>query len=195
MYIKMTLPNLLSLSRIALAPFALLAAFFGSEILFYLLFSLMLVSDVLDGYIARKLHQCSKVGTKLDSIGDYVTYITIPFATWWLWPEIIREEAFYITTAFLLFLIPGMIARLKFGEMVAYHTWLTKATAVVMSIGLIMILFTKSSLLFHIAVYVLAVEAVENLLITSVLKRPRTNVKSLWHVLRSVSKKRKTPKT
>lgn len=184
MKIKMTIPNILSLSRIAMAPFLLVAAYYGSEALFFTFFSLMLISDVLDGYLARKLHQCSKIGTKLDSIGDYVTYLSVPFATWWLWPEIIHEEWLYITVAISLFLLPGVIARIKFGQMVAYHTWITKIAAVVMSGGLILLLFTKDNTLFHIAVYLMVLEATENLLITAVLKEPRTNLRSLWHVLR-----------
>ncbi|MEN8146710.1 MAG: CDP-alcohol phosphatidyltransferase family protein [Campylobacterota bacterium] len=185
MKIKMTIPNILSLSRIAMAPFLLVASYYGSEMLFFTFFSLMLISDVLDGYIARKLHQCSKIGSKLDSIGDYVTYISVPFATWWLWPEIIHEEALYIGVAFTLFLVPGILGRIKFGQMVAYHTWITKVTAVTMSAGLIILLFTKYNLAFHIAVYLLILEAVESMIITFVLDRPRANVKSLWHVLKS----------
>jgi CDP-diacylglycerol--glycerol-3-phosphate 3-phosphatidyltransferase len=185
MKIKMTIPNILSLSRIAMAPFLLLGSYYGSEMLFFTFFSLMLISDVLDGYIARKLHQCSKVGTKLDSIGDYVTYLSVPFATWWLWPEIIREEALYITVAISLFLFPGIIARVKFGQMVAYHTWITKIAAAVMSAGLILLLFNKENTLFHIAVYLMLLEASESLIITYLLDKPRANVGSLWHVLRN----------
>ncbi len=181
----MTIPNVLSLSRIAMAPFLLVSSYYGSEMLFFTFFSLMLISDVLDGYIARKLHQCSKMGSKLDSIGDYVTYISVPFATWWLWPEIIREEAVYIAVAFTLFLVPGIIARVKFGQMVAYHTWITKIAAVLVSVGLVLLLFTKDNTVFHISVYVLVLEAVESLVITFILEKPLANVRSLWHVLKN----------
>lgn len=181
----MTIPNILSLSRIAMAPFLLVASYYGSENLFFIFFTLMLISDVLDGYIARKLHQCTKIGSKLDSIGDYVTYMSVPFATWWLWPEIIHDEALYIAAAITLFLVPGIIARIKFGQMVAYHTWITKIAAVVMSAGLVILLFTKSNLVFHIAVYVLILEALESLIITFILETPRANVRSLWHVLKN----------
>jgi CDP-diacylglycerol--glycerol-3-phosphate 3-phosphatidyltransferase len=52
-----------------------------------------------------------------------------------------------------------------------------------MSIAIVLLLFVKESSLFHLAVYVLAVEAVESILITFVLKKPQANVGSLWHVL------------
>ena len=90
----------------------------------------------------------------------------------------------YNLIAFALFLLPGLIARIKFGEMVAYHTWLTKLTAVVMSLGLILLLFTKNDLLFHVSIYFLFLEAIEHLGITLSLKQPQSNVKSLWHVIK-----------
>ncbi|MGB5966639.1 MAG: CDP-alcohol phosphatidyltransferase family protein, partial [Sulfurimonadaceae bacterium] len=70
-------------------------------------------------------------------------------------------------------------------QMVAYHTWITKIAAVVMSAGLVILLFTKSNLVFHIAVYVLILEALESLIITFILETPRANVRSLWHVLKN----------
>ena len=181
---KMTIPNMLSLSRIATAPFLILASYYGSEKLFFMLFTLMLVSDVLDGYIARKLHQCSKLGSRLDSIGDFVTYLSLPLSVWWLWPEIIKTEFAYIVATVLIYLLPGVVALVKFRQPVAYHTWLTKLTAVAMSGGIILLLFTKNSLMFHFGIAVLALEAVENILITLTLSRPQTNVRSLWHVVR-----------
>ena len=181
---KMTIPNILSLSRIAAAPFLIVASYYGSEKLFFILFSLMLVSDVLDGYIARKLHQCSKIGSKLDSIGDFVTYLSLPLSVWWLWPEIIKAEFAYIVATVLIYLLPGVVALVKFHQPVAYHTWLTKVTAVAISVGIILLLFTKNSLFFHFAIAVLALEAAENILITLILSRPQTNVRSLWHIVR-----------
>jgi CDP-diacylglycerol--glycerol-3-phosphate 3-phosphatidyltransferase len=186
---QMTIPNVLSLARIAAAPFLLLAGYYGSEDLFFILFSLMLISDVLDGYLARKLHQCSKIGSRLDSIGDYLTYLSVPFATWWLWPEIIKEEAFYITAVITLFLLPGIIGLIKFHQMITYHTWVSKIMAVFMSVAIVLLLFVKDNSLFHLAVFVLAVEAAENILITLVLKKPQTNVGSLWHVLHQKRKR------
>lgn len=181
---KINIPDALSLSRILAAPFLLVASYYGSENLFFILFSLMLISDVLDGYLARKLHQCSRVGSALDSIGDYLTYLSVPFATWWLWPEIIKEESSYIAAVITLFMLPGIFGFIKFRQMITYHTWMSKIMAVFMSMSIVMLLFVKEPLLFHIAVFVLVLEALENILITLVLKKPQTNVRSLWHVLR-----------
>jgi CDP-diacylglycerol--glycerol-3-phosphate 3-phosphatidyltransferase len=180
-----TIANLLSLFRIAAAPFLLFVAYLGMERGFYILFALMLVSDALDGIIARALNQTSELGSKLDSYGDILTYFTAPLAIWWLFPEVIEKEKSYIFAAITIFVLPALFALVKFGKLASYHTWITKVSAVLMSFGVAVLVLFKSPDLFHIAVFFLIVEAVENIAITLILPMPKTDVRSFWHVLRS----------
>lgn len=182
---KFNMPNLLSLFRIAAAPFLLLAAWLGYPSLFFLIFGLMLFSDALDGYLARKWHLTSEFGAKLDSLGDIVTYLSTPLAIWWLWPEIIKEEAPYIVTVILLYIAPAFFSMAKFGKLASYHTWIAKGSAVLMSAGVVLLVTVKDPTLFHVAVAFLAVEAAENIAITMLLSEPRYNIRSLWHAYRS----------
>ena len=65
----------LSLLRLALVPVLVGLAYLpqrGEAFLGVLAVSLL--SDVLDGYLARKLGQASELGAKLDSWGDMLTY-------------------------------------------------------------------------------------------------------------------------
>jgi CDP-diacylglycerol--glycerol-3-phosphate 3-phosphatidyltransferase len=181
---NVTIPNLLSIFRIAAAPFLILAGWLGSPTFFFILFGMMLLSDALDGYVARKLHQTSKLGAKLDSLGDIATYLSVPFAVWWLWPEIIKQEAVYIVSAIIIYILPAFFSLAKFGELASYHTWITKVSAVLMSAGLILMLAADSVLVFHIAVFFLLLEAIENIAITLLLKKPKNNIHSFWHALK-----------
>jgi len=181
----LTIPNLLSLFRIIAAPFLLIVAYFGIQEGFYILFALMLVSDALDGIIARALKQTSELGARLDSYGDILTYLTAPLAIWWLFPEIIEKEKGYIVAAITVFVLPAIFAIVKFGKLASYHTWITKISAVLMSVGMAVLVLFKTPDLFHIAVFFLVVEAIENIAITLLLSEPRTDVRSFWHVLRS----------
>jgi len=72
-----SIPNILSLLRLGLVPVlvGLALAGLGDVFLFILVISLM--SDVLDGYLARKLNQTSELGAKLDSWGDVLTYASM----------------------------------------------------------------------------------------------------------------------
>ncbi len=177
----LTIPNLLSLFRIFAAPFLILAGYLQMPTLFFILFGLMFLSDALDGLIARALNQTSELGARLDSYGDIVTYLSAPFAIWWLWPEIIREEFYYIVAAISLFIVPAFFALVKFGKLASYHTWITKASALLMSTGLFVLVFFKSALLFHIAVGVLVIETIENIAITLLLSKQKTDIHSIWH--------------
>ncbi len=66
----MTIPNLLTLTRIALVPFfiALLVLGYIKEALY--LFFVASITDALDGFIARRFHQVSKIGKFLDPAAD-----------------------------------------------------------------------------------------------------------------------------
>ncbi|TDB36123.1 MAG: CDP-alcohol phosphatidyltransferase family protein [Deltaproteobacteria bacterium] len=63
----LTIPNLLSILRILLAPLLLVAAATDLPGPFLFLFLLSLVSDALDGFLARRLNQVSELGAQLDS--------------------------------------------------------------------------------------------------------------------------------
>ncbi len=177
----LNIPNLLSLFRIAAAPFLLLAGWFGKPELFFILLGLMLLSDVLDGFIARMWNQTSELGAKLDSYGDGLTYLCTALAAWWLWPEAIKAELSYIVAVIIIYILPAFFALAKFGRIASYHTWITKVSAVLMSAGLILFLGFDDVRLFHFSVYFLLLEMLENIAITMMLPRPKSNVPSVWH--------------
>ncbi|RRS31724.1 MAG: phosphatidylglycerophosphate synthase [Epsilonproteobacteria bacterium (ex Lamellibrachia satsuma)] len=178
----LNIPNLLSLFRIIAAPFLLLAGWLGRTDLFFILFGLILLSDAFDGFIARILDQTSELGARLDSYGDILTYLSTPLAAWWLWPDIVKEELYYIIVAITVYILPAFFALAKFGKLASYHTWITKISAILMSAGVVMLLGFENDLLFHIAVYFLLIEMAENIAITIILQKPKSNIHSIWHV-------------
>lgn len=175
------IPNILSLFRIISAPFLLLAGWFDMPTLFFILFGLMLLSDALDGIIARMLNQTSELGARLDSYGDILTYMSTPLAAWWLWPDVVKEELHYIIAAIVIYILPAVFALLKFGKLASYHTWITKISAVLMSAGVVMLLGFENNLLFHIAIYFLVIEMVENIAITFMISKQKSDIHSIWH--------------
>ena len=178
---SLNIPNLLSLFRIIAAPFLLLTGWFEMPDLFFILFGLMLLSDALDGFIARILDQTSEEGARLDSYGDILTYLSTSLAAWWLWPDLIKAELYYIIAAIIIYILPAFFALAKFGKLASYHTWITKVSAVLMSAGVVMLLGFENALLFHIAIYFLVIEMVENIAITIILPKPKSNIYSIWH--------------
>ncbi len=88
-----------------------------------------------------------------------------------------REPALLHTVSIL----PAVFALLKFGKLASYHTWITKISAVLMSAGVVMLLGFENNLLFHIAIYFLVIEMLENSVITIILPKQKSDIYSIWH--------------
>ena len=91
-----SIPNIISALRILGAIFLLL--FHPGSVAFWVVYGLCGISDMLDGYLARKLHAESRTGAVLDSVADIcfvaccairlIPVMQIP--TWlWIWAGII----------------------------------------------------------------------------------------------------------
>jgi len=72
----MTIPNMLTLLRIALIPFLLYAAYQKVFAVAFVLFVSAGVTDILDGYLARRLNQHSRLGAVLDPGADKVLMVS-----------------------------------------------------------------------------------------------------------------------
>ena len=174
-----SIPNLLSMARLALVPALIGLALAAKAQVFLMILAVSLLSDAFDGYLARKLNQATELGAKLDSWGDVLTYGAMIFGLYWIWPQIFAEQLWFLVAATLSFVMPVVYALKKFGEYPSYHTLGAKTAAVLMApafYSLILLgwdLFFQAVIVFHIVV------AFEEMAITSTLSRPRTNVISI----------------
>jgi CDP-diacylglycerol--glycerol-3-phosphate 3-phosphatidyltransferase len=181
------IPNLLSAFRLIAAPFLLYLAWTDRPKLFLVLLAFALLSDAIDGFVARRLHVNSDLGTHLDSWGDLVTFLVVPLCTWWLWPEIIRREAGFVILVMGAFIIPVIAGLLKFGQLTSYHTWSAKVVAVLMSAAIFFLLIADIAWPFRCAAVLLCLSACEEIAITLRLPELRSNVRSYWHIFRQDS--------
>lgn len=179
----LTIPNLLSLFRLIAAPFLLYLAWIGEAEIFLFLLAISLVSDGLDGYLARRWHQESELGIKLDSWGDLANYMLVPLCAWWLWPEIIRSEFIIFWLVVANFSVPLIIGLIKFGKIPNYHTWSAKIAAVVMVPAIYLLFLEITPWLFRIAAMIQLIMAIEEITITLYLKELESNVRTIWHLI------------
>src|ERR1700758_5005172 len=134
----LNVPNLISGFRLVIVPVLLCLAWIGEHTLFLIFLTYSLLSDLVDGFIARSLNQVSELGAKLDSWSDFITNMTIPLCAWWLWPDIIGPEAPFVITMVVTPAIPAVFGFLKYGHLIGYRTWGSKlSTALVCSTALI----------------------------------------------------------
>jgi len=177
-------PNALSAFRVVCAPALLVLAWNGATGTFLTLFGLGLVSDVLDGALARRLGQESDFGARLDQWADFALWVCFPLGAWWLWPEIVRREAPYVVLAIVCLLLPTAIAYAKYRAVPGYHTRSAKLDSVLMGIGLPLLLIFDAPLPFRIAALFMLVSAIDELGITILSPSCLHDVPSVLHVAR-----------
>jgi len=177
-------PNLLSALRLLAAPFLLVLAWRGLGTAFLACFTASLLSDVLDGLLARSLQQRTEIGARLDSWGDLATYAALPFSVWWLWPELIRQEAVFVAVVVVSYVLPTVVGFFKFRRLTSYHTRGAKLSALLMGPALLLLLGWGSPWVFRLAALVLALAELEEIAITAVLPEWRADVPSLRTALR-----------
>jgi len=180
----LTAPNLLSAFRVACAPLLLALAWRGERDVFLALFAVGLLSDLLDGALARQRGQESELGARLDQWGDFALWIALPLGAWWLWPEVIVREKGYLALALACMLLPTAIAWLRYRSVPGYHTWSVKVGAVLMGVGVALLLLFDLAWAFRAAALFQVVCAVDELGITSLLPECRNDVPSVFHAAR-----------
>lgn len=104
----LTLPNSLSLSRIALIPVIAWAILAGAGEVAIGVFCFVVVTDVLDGLIARRSQQVSHIGTLLDHGSDavFVTAVSTVCAYLGLLPPLLP---LLIAIAFIQYLLDSHV--------------------------------------------------------------------------------------
>ena len=180
----LTIPNALSALRLVLAPVLIWLAWTGQHTAFLVTLSVSLLSDLSDGWFARRFNQATHLGTLLDSYGDFATYMTVPLCAWWLWPDLIRREAWYAAAIVAAYVFPITLGYLKYGRLTAYHTYGAKLSAVVVGASTMALFAGGSPLPFRIATWILVVAELEEIAITTILPEWRANVPSVLHARR-----------
>jgi CDP-diacylglycerol--glycerol-3-phosphate 3-phosphatidyltransferase len=82
-----TLPNILTLARIGLAPVIALLPFiegYWPKVIAFIIFVIAAVSDVVDGYLARRSKQVTDLGKLLDPAADKALLIATLVPIYWI---------------------------------------------------------------------------------------------------------------
>lgn len=180
----LTIPNALSVLRLVLAPVLVWLAWTGQHGAFLVTLSVSLLSDLTDGWFARRFDQATHLGTLLDSYGDFATYMTVPLCAWWLWPDLIRREAWYAAAIVAAYVFPIALGYLKYGRLTAYHTYGAKLSAVVVGASAMALFAGGPPLPFRIATWILVLAELEEIAITTILPEWHANVPSILHARR-----------
>jgi CDP-diacylglycerol--glycerol-3-phosphate 3-phosphatidyltransferase len=176
-------PNTLSVLRLLLVPVLLTLAWNGHGKVFFNVLVCSLLTDALDGWLARKLNQATELGARLDSWADLLTTLSLPLAGWWLRPDVVRQESAFLLAGITFYVLAPAYGWLKFRRLTSYHTWAAKVAAVVLAIVAILIFAGSPGWPLRIAMPLAVLACIEEMAMTSILKQWRANIPTLWHAI------------
>ena len=134
------IPNALTIMRFLLIPFILFYIFTGNYILAFIFFTISGLTDIADGFIARKFNLISNFGKLMDPLADKLTQIAtltslviaikLPI---WILIIVLSKEFIMICGASFLY---GK-------DVVVYSKWYGKLSTVLLYVAIVFSLLSK----------------------------------------------------
>lgn len=182
-----TIPNILSFYRIVAFPFVLILAILGYEAAFVILLMINLLTDILDGIIARAFNQQTEFGARLDSLADLGTYFLAITGVIVFKAEDFAPHMLSFAIFLGLFFLANVLSLLKFKRFPSLHLYSWKIGGYIQGI-FFFILFVFG---FHAGFYYFMIgwgilAFLEHILIQLLLPEMRSNQKGLYWVLKKV---------
>lgn len=171
-------PNYLTILRIILTlglPFLIYQKW-----IFIVLFLLCGITDVLDGYIARKFDCKTTFGAKLDSAADTVLFITLTGCIFLMMGDKLRHYLIWILAIIAVRVANVLIAFVKDKCFLMIHTLANKGTGMCIYIVVLFYQIYPMDAIVYIALVFALLSALEETLIHITQKKPDPNRRGLF---------------
>lgn len=134
------IPNILTILRFLMIPIILFNIFIGNYLLSFIFFTLSGITDILDGFIARKFELVSNFGKLMDPLADKLTQIAV--LTSLVMVNIIPIWILIIVVSKELIMVMG--ASFLYGkDVVVYSKWYGKLATVLFYVAIVLSLITR----------------------------------------------------
>ncbi|MEN8908204.1 MAG: CDP-diacylglycerol--glycerol-3-phosphate 3-phosphatidyltransferase [Clostridiales bacterium] len=157
--ILLNIPNFLTLSRLIIVPIFGMYLFKEEYLIAVLLFVVAGITDVLDGYIARKYNLISNFGKVADPIADKLMQLTALFLLTYL-----NKIQFYILSILLLkeiLMAIGSISLYKNDKYIVSASWYGKLSTVIFYfVIIILIIYGKNDLISNLLIWIAVIFAI-----------------------------------
>ena len=136
------IPNIITVIRLLLVP--LFVFFFFSDIetkktIYLTIFIISGISDVLDGFLARKFHWESDFGKLIDPVADKATQLSVSICVASIMPQLIWVPIFQVVKD--LILVCGAAGLLKRDNIIIKSNWAGKLASVIYYFTFLILLF------------------------------------------------------
>lgn len=180
-----TIPNVITSYRLFIDPVILYFIISGKEKLFAIFLVINLLTDVLDGYIARKYHMETEIGAKLDGFADNFTYVLAFIGLFVFKMDELRPHLVSFIIFIIMLVSTVIVSLLKFRKFPSYHLFTTKTSGYIQAfffISLFLVGFIAPLYYFMIAWGIMG--AIECIAINLIIPEMRSDIMGLYWVLK-----------
>ena len=173
------IPNILSLLRI-ISSFLLIVSLDNPK-LFVIIYLIIGLTDILDGFTARKLNMESELGAKLDSAADFLFYMILLFIFIKYYSSFIVTFRFELAAIIFIRFLNLLLTKLKYKKIVFLHTTANKISGILLYFLAIIIYFINNYIIIRLIFIFIFLAALEELLITIKFSEINLNRKGLFY--------------
>jgi CDP-diacylglycerol--glycerol-3-phosphate 3-phosphatidyltransferase len=180
-----TVPNLLSFYRIAAIPFVVWSLIAGNREAFIVLICINLITDILDGLIARTFNLCTELGARLDSLADIGTFLLSISGFLVFEMAFVAEHQSAFLILFGFYAAPQIISLVKFSRPTSFHLYSNKIVGYIQGIFIFTFFVCGySKAWFYFMVVASCLGDFEVLLLVLLLPKLVSNAKSVFLILK-----------
>jgi CDP-diacylglycerol--glycerol-3-phosphate 3-phosphatidyltransferase len=186
-----TIPNFISFLRLLSLPLLLYFVWIGNVEAFKWLLLGGLLSDILDGWIARRFKMETALGALLDGTADTGMIVCAIFGIMKFQMPFVREHLVEICILIGGFILARIINVIRYKKIAnSFHTYLAKAQAYVMGAFIMtLFLFGYQAYLFYPAFMLMLAHTIEECIMLILIPEDRPNIKGLyWYLKEGVEK-------
>src|SRR5665647_142124 len=189
-----TIPNVITSYRLFMAPIILYFIISGQENLFAIFLVINLLTDAIDGYIARRFKMETEIGARLDAVADYFTYILVFIG---LFVFKLDDLSPYLVSAIIfisMLVLTVIVSLIKFRKFHSYHTIIEKSGGYVQAVFFIC-LFSIGLIapLYYFMIVFGILGAIETIVIDILIPEMRSDILGLYWVLKERKAENKQP--
>lgn len=141
-----------------------------------------LFSDIFDGIIARKQNISTEKLRRLDSQVDMLFWVSIGISSWFVYPQLIEANIYYISLLFGMEILCYILSFIKFGKETCTHAFLSKIWGLTLLVAFTSILgFEHTGFPFALAIIMGLVSHLDVIIIILILPKWQHDIPSSYH--------------
>jgi CDP-diacylglycerol--glycerol-3-phosphate 3-phosphatidyltransferase len=182
---RINIPNMLSFYRLLAIPFIIWSLIQNDRTLFIVLICINLITDILDGLIARAFNMCTEFGARLDSLADISTFLLAISGFLIFENAFVTQHKMEFIVLFGFYAIPQIMALIKFSRPTSFHLYSNKIVGYIQGIFIFtFFVYGYNAVYFYGMIIVSCLADFEVFLLVLLLPKITSNAKSIFSVLK-----------